>query len=680
MAVLPFIILAYYLFRKNKLLFKASVVLIASVFIHFLLLEYFVKPDNNSTFSGKIVDLEKKEKHQKITLKKGVFKLLIYDYDFRNLSVGDIVQGKGLALDVDPERIEGGFNYKDYLKHKKTIKNVICEEIEVKGRGISINLIKYYFLNYLENNFQGESLAFMKAMLIGDDALFSEEFKGAIANNGILHLFAVSGLHIILFVDIINKILQSFRIKENIIISGTCLFLFFYLIITSFSASVLRAALMYYLAVINKSLKLGFSSLDVISICFIILILINPYYMYDYGFILSFQASLVIILLSPLISKIGHFKQLLIISIFAALITLPVVININNDINLLSPFTNVIFIDLIEGIILPLSLVVLFLPRLSKVYEFLVIAFEKLTVFISNHLYLPIRLPDFSFLTTMIYYVLLITLGLFYHKRSLKNILIVSNIFFILILANIKFFKVSGEVNFLDLVNGESVLIETPFNECTALIDTGDGSNNDVIDFLKSRGIKKLDYLFITHNHYDHNGGAFEVIDNFFVKNIVISAYDDSGIGKYPKIIRVKAGDRVSCGKTVFHIIHPDDNYSDENDNSIIIYTKLGNKNFLFLGDAGKEVEAKIIDYNLEVDVIKVGHHGSATSTNPEFISKLRPEYAIIQTGRIEKFGFPHKQTIVTLESLNVKVFRTDQHYSIKYRFRKNESIFEIIR
>ena len=83
--------------------------------------------------------------------------------------------------------------------------------------------------------------------------------------------------------------------------------------------------------------------------------------------------------------------------------------------------------------------------------------------------------------------------------------------------------------------------------------------------------------------------------------------------------------------------------------------------------------------YDLDVDVVKIGHHGSKTATSPEFIAEIKPRYAIIQTGRIEKFGFPHAETITTLKNNDVIIYRTDNHYSIKYRFQKNGSIFETI-
>jgi competence protein ComEC len=250
----------------------------------------------------------------------------------------------------------------------------MSKRIEVLKKGYNIGIIKSFFLKYLESNFEDISLNFLKAMIIGEDDGFSDEFKQAIMDNGILHLFAVSGLHIILFVGLITKLLNTFKMREKTITILVCILLFFYLIITNFSASVLRAALMYYLALINKTLKLGFSSLDIISIIFIFLIMGNSYYMYDLGFSLSFVASVMIIIVSPIIRNKNNIYQILLISIYAMIITFPMVININNEINIISPITNVIFIELVEGILLPLSFIVLVVPILDILFRYVITA------------------------------------------------------------------------------------------------------------------------------------------------------------------------------------------------------------------------------------------------------------------------------------------------------------------
>ncbi len=96
-----------------------------------------------------------------------------------------------------------------------------------------------------------------------------------------------------------------------------------------------------------------------------------------------------------------------------------------------------------------------------------------------------------------------------------------------------------------------------------------------------------------------------------------------------------------------FNILHPDKSYKDENDNSIIIHTKIGKHYFLFLGDATKETENKLINQNIKVDCIKISHHGSSTSTSPKMIEALKPKYAIIMAGRVKKFGFPNKKQLI---------------------------------
>jgi competence protein ComEC len=677
----PLVLLfAIYLFRSDKYLFILGLIFSSLLFISFLILEITIKPDADVHFSGLVIDLKQTEKYQKITVRSGIDKNIVFDYDFLDLHVGDIVQGDGEILTADPARIEGGFDYRQYLKNQRITKVIRSERIKITGHRFVLGSVKAAFLNYLESHFNGQALIFLKAMIIGEDEGFTDEFREAVTDNGILHLFAVSGLHIILFVEIITKILQFFHFRENIINLTITIFLFVYLVITGFAASVLRAALMYELGVVNKYLKLGFSSVDIISFCFLLLIIINPYYAYDLGFILSFIASLVIIFTSPHLSKHRHFLQLFIITCMVTLFTLPIVININNEINILSPLTNIVFIDLIEGMILPFSLIILCLPFLATIYEYVIISFSKLTIWIGRICYLPLRLPDFSFLSGLLYYILLFLTGIFSQQPTRRRLCSIVLVFFLIILAMRNTFTFSGEVVFLDLVNGEATLIKEPFDRCNILIDTGDGTNSAVTDYLKSRGIFRLDYLILTHNHLDHNGEALRISDEINVKNQVISAYDSSETSKKTKIIRVKSGDVLTCGNLELLILHPDQRYKNENDNSIVFYAKIGPKGFLFLGDVSKEIEEKFVGLTFPVAVIKIAHHGSSTSTSPLLLSSLRPEYAVIQTGRIEKFGFPNRGTIATLEEYGIKVYRTDLDYSITYRYKKKESIFKTLK
>jgi len=191
--------------------------------------------------------------------------------------------------------------------------------------------------------------------------------------------------------------------------------------------------------------------------------------------------------------------------------------------------------------------------------------------------------------------------------------------------------------------------------------------------------------LILTHNHSDHNGNANLVLQNIKVKNLVISVYDNSLITKnvnIPKgvnLIKVKRGDELKCGKMSFKILNPDENYLNINDLSIVLYTKIGPLNFLFLGDVSKNIEEKLVNLNLQVDVLKIAHHGSVTSTAKSFIANVKPKYAIIMIGN-KKYSFPSIETINTLNEYNVKIYRTDYHYSIYYQVKNNKYQFLTLR
>ena len=156
--------------------------------------------------------------------------------------------------------------------------------------------------------------------------------------------------------------------------------------------------------------------------------------------------------------------------------------------------------------------------------------------------------------------------------------------------------------------------------------------------------------MILTHNHQDHNGEADLILREIDVKNIIISSVDNSKYINYHKTIKVKGGDSVEIGNITLEILSPNEKNSDENDNSLVIYTELGSLKYLFTGDASCNILDNI---NIPVDVIKGGHHGSKTSSSHNLYNNCNPKYVIFQTGRVKKYGFPHSETIELLEKLN---------------------------
>ena len=196
------------------------------------------------------------------------------------------------------------------------------------------------------------------------------------------------------------------------------------------------------------------------------------------------------------------------------------------------------------------------------------------------------------------------------------------------------------------------------------MIDTGEESN-EVISFLKSIGIKRIDYLILTHNHSDHTGNVEGIIKDFKVDKIIISDYHDARYDA--RTGRVRAGSVIKIANYSFYVLAPSKRSTNENNNSIVLYSKIGSYRYLFLGDSEEELEEEIAMYDINVDCVKVAHHGSKTSTTPVLYNKIKPKIVFIETGRASFYGFPSKSVIDFLSKY--QIYRTDTDYTVEVAF-----------
>lgn len=646
------------------------------IIVVYLIYNLFIKDLSLKSFEGIVTSIEKGEKKNKIEVTNFFQKIIAYDYSFINIEIGDKVTINGQNIALSKNHNEYAFNYQRYLLSKRIVSIIDINTIDV-NKSINIYSLKRYLYKYIDYFFQGIlSEAYIKGFLFGDTSLLSDEISESIQINSISHLFAISGLHISIIISILEKILSQVikneEKRENII----CVFIGFYLLVNYFAVSISRAIVMYYLKILNKRKKLKLSSLDIISITFTLFLLFNPLIFYSISFQLSFLASFAIILYSEsikLIPKTGllanNIINNLVMTIYVQIMTLPITINMNNSFNLLSPFVNIIFIAIVSYIILPMSFLTFFMPILKYFYEYILKTFEYLNVTFAK-LSLNIVLPSMTIIGGILFYVLLYLLINNYKNLKIYVICLIS----CLIYYNKANLNIIGKVSFLALPEGDAIVIDLPLNKGIVLIDTGVSWTDDVIDYLKASGIRKIDYLVLTHNHDDHNGKASVVLSDFNVTKIIVSEYDNSRYSQTNKTVIVKGGDKFVLNGYEFNILAPNEN-KNTNDNGIVIYTKLGNLKYLFLADVGKEVEETL--FVEEVDIVKVGHHGSSTSTSSAFYKKIDPQYAIITSGYNNKYGFPHEETLETLQ--NKKIYRTDKDNQINVLFTSIGSIIKTI-
>ena len=585
-----------------------------------------------------------------------------------NYSFGDKIYIEGEISVPNNNTIPNNFNYKDYLYHKYIYYIVKIDKIKMisKNDNIFLNIKNsiYKRIDTIKYN------DYLYAFILGKSYYIDSEVLNNYKVNGITHLFALSGLHVSMFSSIILFILKKIKLNEKLSYLTTSLFLIFFAFIASFTPSIVRSVLFFILSSINNVYYFYVKPKYLLYIVFSILIFINPFYIYDTGFILSFCISFFILLFNEKNKINNNLLSILVISILSTLSSLPIIINMSYEINILGFINNLFFIPYVTYIVFPLSIIVVFISKLSFIFNFLIIIMEYISKVSSNILNIKLIFPKMSLFLIIIYYVLLI---LIVKKINLKKI-------FIIYLSFLYFrcdFDKNNYVYFIDVGQGDSALIVTKNNK-SILIDTGGkvGSNyslmkSNVIPFFKSIGIRKLDYLFITHGDYDHAGYGIDLVNNFNVKNRFTNK------GKYnslEKKIDVKSFNNSYIKIDNVEIYSLNSKlYNNENSDSLVLLIIIDNYKLLFMGDASINTEKDIMNnYDIgDVFILKVGHHGSKTSSSEEFINSVNPKYSIISVGKNNKFGHPNKEVLDNLSSS--KIYRTDIDGSIMFKIKNNK-------
>ena len=451
--------------------------------------------------------------------------------DFINtFLLGDYVKIYGSLSEPNNNTIPNTFNYKKYLNNKriKYIINISDYKLLKRSNNLFIILKRYVYKKIEKINNE-----YLYAFILGDSSYIDSETYNNYRINGVTHLFALSGLHVSLFSSLLLSIINKIKNNELLSFILTSLFLLFFSFIASFTPSILRAVIFFILSGINKIYYFYIKPKNILYLTFIVLVIINPLYIYNTGFILSFTITFFILLYNENDKK----SSILRISFISFLSSVPIIINMNYEINILGLFNNLIFIPFVSYIIFPLSLISLLIP-LNGVLKVFISIMETISSISSNILNLTLYFSKMSLFLIIVYYLLLILL---IKKKKVKVLFII----LILIIYLKPMFNRNNYIYFIDVGQGDSALIVTKNNK-SILIDTGGKEeyksdswknknhkfnlmNNSIIPFFKSIGIKKVDYLFLSHGDYDHMGWSINLVENFKVDKVIFNCgtYND---------------------------------------------------------------------------------------------------------------------------------------------------------
>ena len=671
------------------------------------------------------INSNKKYKNTKVILytKKGK----------ETLKYGDKIELVGNFKLAQERRNPGGFDYRFYLKTKK-IYGIVTTKNTKKLKENNVNIISM-IANKTANVIKNQSKKLLKnkeaclliGLLIGDTDEIDEETKEDFRNSNLTHMLAVSGLHVSYVLLGVNYIITKVKIHKKLSKIIVMLLILFFILVTGATPSVLRAGTMTIYLIIGGIFYRRISVFSSLNLSLLVIIIMNPYCLFDVGLQLSYAGTIGIVYLYPIIKeKIYNKANSILITISANIVIIPIMLYNFNTISLTFFISNLLAGPII-GIIIILGFSIIIISLIffpianifSKILNLLIILFLNTAKACANLPFSKIFIITPTLKYIFLYYCLLVFIIIKERTQIRINIKLrnkVIAILIILVIINpIKYFSNIKQSNlkiyFVDVGQGDSTCIVTPKNK-VILIDGGGNSKDENYDigkqtllpYLLDKKINKIDYCIVSHFDSDHCGGLMYILKNLKVKNIIIGKqYEEYEnykefikIAKDKKInIRVvEAGEKITIEKNLYiDVLWPINRekmviQNAINNNSLVFKLRYINFSMLFTGDIEEIAEKEILDnYKentelLKSTILKVAHHGSKTSSTKEFINIVKPKYAVIGVGKDNKFGHPSNVTIENLKTINTEIYRTDEmgEISINVNIKGNINIEEFIK
>ena len=620
-----------------------------------------------------LVVLEKKYQNDKYVITfKGKEKIISRMEEFP-YDIGDIVNVKGSLEKVSNNTIPNLFNYQKYLQSREIYWQLKINEIFLVKKNNNLwNSIKKEILSRIDRI---EHKEYLYAFLLGDTSFFSEEVKTKYQINGLSYILAIGSLQIMMILKGLEKIEKKIKIKKGLKIFINILIIIFYFRITNYVIGVLRSGICYIIKSLLNYKKIKYKYYNIILLIGIILMIINPNYINNVGFLYSFFISLGISILNKKIKGI-YLKRLFQISFIAFTIGLPITIYSNYEINFLSVFFSFFIVPIFTFLVFPLCIIVFIFPFINFIFNFVISFIEYIINFFLNISFLTFIMKKPSMFIIIIYY---LVIALFFMNK--KNL-----IFFILLLFfhhNINSIAKEDLITFLDVKEGDCILVKS--NNKVVLIDTGGSTyteySDEIIKYIKSLGVSKIDKMFLTHGDMDHLGSSYKLVDKIKIDYVYFNVNEYNYNEK--ELINLLDIKKIPYQKigTFFYKLNnytikiKSYNLNTENDSSMMISIKNGGFKMLLMGDATINSEKKLMsEYDLsKYDVLKIGHHGSKTSTGQNFYNKINPDISIISVGNTNIYHLPNYEI---LERINdSKAFLTSKSGSITLKF-SNKKIF----
>ena len=596
---------------------------------------------------------------------------------------------EGKLSEPDGQRNFGGFDYQAYLKTQGIYQTLTIKRIQSLQKvsswdiGENLSSLRRKTVVWIKTHFPDPMRNYMTGLLLGHLDTDFEEMNELYSSLGIIHLFALSGMQVGFFMDGFKKLLLRLGLTQEKLKWLTYPFSLIYAGLTGFSASVIRSLLQKLLA------QHGVKGLDNFALTVLVLFIVMPNFFLTAGGVLSCAYAFIL----TMTSKEGEgLKAVARESLVISLGILPILSFYFAEFQPWSILLTFVFSFLFDLVFLPLLSILFALSFLHPVIQlnFIFEWLEGMIRFVSQVASRPLV---FGQPNAWILILLLISLALVYDlRKNIKRLAVLS-----LLITGLFFLTkhpLENEITMLDVGQGESIFLRDVTGKII-LIDVGgkaesskkiekwqektttSNAQRTLIPYLKSRGVSKIDQLILTNTDKEYVGDLLEVTKAFHVGEILVSKgslkqkqFVAELQATQTKVRSITAGENLSIFGSQLEVLSPrkigDGGYED----SLVLYGKLLDKYFLFTGNLEEKGEKELLKHypDLKVDVLKAGQHGSKKSSSSDFLEKLKPEFTLISVGKNNRAKLPHQETLTRLETINSKVYRTDQHGAIRFK------------
>ena len=596
---------------------------------------------------------------------------------------------EGKLSEPEGQRNFGGFDYQAYLKTQGIYQTLNIKKIQSLQKvgswdiGENLSSLRRKAVVWIKTHFPDPMRNYMTGLLLGHLDTDFEEMNELYSSLGIIHLFALSGMQVGFFMDGFKKLLLRLGLTQEKLKWLTYPFSLIYAGLTGFSASVIRSLLQKLLA------QHGVKGLDNFALTVLVLFIVMPNFFLTAGGVLSCAYAFIL----TMTSKEGEgLKAVARESLVISLGILPILSFYFAEFQPWSILLTFVFSFLFDLVFLPLLSILFALSFLYPVIQ-LNFLFEWLEGIIRLVSQVASRPLVFGQPNAWLLILLLIFLALVYDLR--KNIKRAAG-FSLLIVGLFCLTKhpLENEITMLDVGQGETIFLRDVSGKII-LIDVGGKEESDkkiekwqekattsnaqrtLIPYLKSRGVAKVDQLILTNTDKDHVGDLLEVTKAFHVGEILVSKgsmkqkeFVAELQATQTKVHSLTAGDNLPIFGSQLEVLSPRKIGDGGYDDSLVLYGKLLDKHFLFTGNLEEKGEKDLLKYypDLKVDILKAGQHGSKNSSSSAFLEQLKPEITLISVGKNNRTKLPHQETLTRLETINSKVYRTDQQGAIRFK------------